>query len=73
MNTVHTKVKLSVQQDMQAYEFVRCRGSQDSQLAVRLSTLHAGRALPPEICQYLFLFLHYLEEMQSLKGYFFSL
>jgi hypothetical protein len=45
------KVKLSLQQAVEAHRVMRCRGSQtvlDSlQVAVRLSALHAGRALPP--------------------------
>jgi hypothetical protein len=62
LNTMNTtqKVKLRLQQAMEACGVVRCRGSHivqtvGSQMAVRLSTLHASSALPPEIFWYSFL------------------
>jgi hypothetical protein len=63
MNTTHTqtqKIKLSVQQAVEAYEVVGCLGSHivqtiGLQMAVRLSALHAGRTLPLELFRYSFL------------------
>jgi hypothetical protein len=54
------KLKLSLQQAVEAYRVVWCRGSHvvqsiGPQMVVRLSTLHAGRALPQEIFLYSFL------------------
>jgi hypothetical protein len=51
-NTVQKNVMLSLRQTIGANGIMRCRGSHtvqtiDSQMAVRLSALHAGRASPP--------------------------
>jgi hypothetical protein len=54
------KVKLSLQQAMEALMAVRCRGphifwTTDSQMVVRLSALHASRPLTQEDSWYSFL------------------
>jgi hypothetical protein len=51
------KVKLSLQLAGEAHRVVRCRGFLGSQMAVRLSALHAGRPpfAPHEGFQYSFL------------------
>jgi hypothetical protein len=52
MNTTQIKLKLSMQQAMEVYAVVGCRGSHvvqtiSSQMVVSLSTLRADSVLPP--------------------------